>query len=70
MVRKPGVRICLVVCLLVLSFAVAGAAQVNTSTLIGTVIDPQGLPVHGAKVTATNAGNGAERTTVADDNGR
>jgi len=70
MVRKPGVRTCLVVCLLVLSFAVAGAAQVNTSTLIGTVIDPQGLPVHGAKVTATNAGNGAERTTVADDNGR
>jgi hypothetical protein len=50
-----------VVCLLVLGFRVGGAAQVNTSTLIGTVTDPQGLPVHGAKVTATNAGNGAER---------
>src|SRR5580693_1379241 len=70
MVRKPGVCACMVVGLLVLSFAVAGAAQVNTSTLIGTVVDPQGLPVHGAKVTATNAVNGAERTTVADDNGR
>jgi protocatechuate 3,4-dioxygenase beta subunit len=70
MVRKPGVCACVVVCLLVLSFGVGGAAQVNTSTLIGTVIDPQGLPVRGAKVTVTNADNGAERATLADDNGR
>ncbi len=68
--RRPGVSVCVVVCLLVLGFAVGGAAQVNTSTLIGTVTDPQGLPVRGAKVTATNTGNGAERSTVADDNGR
>ena len=59
--RRPCVCACVVVCLLVLGFRVGGAAQVNTSTLIGTVTDPQGLPVHGAKVTATNAGNGAER---------
>ena len=70
MVRRPGVCACVVVCLLALGFAMAGAAQVNTSTLIGTVRDPQGLPVHGAKVTATNAINGAERTAVADDVGR
>src|SRR5580700_2069383 len=70
MVRRPSVRACVVVCLLMLAFGVAVSAQVNTSTLVGVVTDPQGLPVHGAKVTATNAVNGAERTTVADDNGR
>jgi hypothetical protein len=70
MVRRPGVCACVVVCLLALGLAMAGAAQVNTSTLIGTVRDPQGLPVHGAKVTATNAINGAERTAVVDDVGR
>jgi hypothetical protein len=70
MVRRPGVCACVGVCLLALCFAVAVRAQVNTSTLIGTVTDPQGLPVNGAKVTATNAVNGGERTTVADDNGR
>jgi len=70
MVRRPSVRACVVVYLLMLAFGVAVSAQVNTSTLVGAVTDPQGLPVHGAKVTATNAVNGAERTTVADDNGR
>ena len=55
MVRRPSVCACVAVCLLALGFAVTGSAQVNTSTLIGTVTDPQGLPVHGAKVTATNA---------------
>ncbi len=70
MVRRPCVCACVVVCLLLLGFAVAGAAQVNTSTLIGTVTDPQGLPVHDAKVTVTNVVNAAERTAVADENGR
>src|SRR5207237_8543553 len=36
----------------------------------GTVSDPQGLPVKGAKVTMTNAGTGAQRTSVTDDGGR
>jgi hypothetical protein len=70
MVRRPGVCACVAVCLLALCFALGVAAQVNTSTLIGTVSDPQGLPVAGAKIAATNAVNGGERTTVADDNGR
>src|ERR1035438_3298427 len=70
MVRRPGVCASVVVCLLALGLAISAAAQVNTSTLIGTVTDPQGLAVHGAKVTATNAVNGAERTTLADDSGR
>jgi hypothetical protein len=54
----------------VLSCAVAGAAQVNTATLSGTVTDPQGLAVRGAKVTVTSATTRAERNIVADDNGR
>jgi hypothetical protein len=57
-------------CLLVLSSATITSAQgVNTSTLSGTVVDPQGLGVRGAKITVTNAGTGAERSTVADDSG-
>src|ERR1700736_1321702 len=70
MVRRPCVCACVVVCLVALGLAMGGGAQVNTSPLIGTVTDPQGQPVKGAKVTATNVINGAERTTVADDNGR
>jgi len=47
-----------------------GLAQVNTATLSGTVSDPQGLPVKGARVTVTNAGTGAQRISVTDDGGR
>jgi len=68
-------RRCLGVCatiffVLLLTGAVRTAAQVNTATLSGTVSDPQGLAVRGAKVTATNAATGAERTIVVDDDGR
>src|SRR5690242_18155219 len=56
--------------LLVLGCATTASAQVNTATLSGTVSDPQGLPVKGAKVTVTNTGTGAQRTSVTDDNGR
>jgi hypothetical protein len=66
-------RICvcaIILCVLVLSCAVRGAAQVNTATLSGTVTDPQGLAVRGAKVTVSNAATGAERTIAADDEGR
>ncbi len=56
--------------LLVLGCATMAPAQVNTATLSGTVSDPQGLPVKGAKVTLTNAGTGAQRTSVTDDSGR
>ena len=57
-------------CLLVLGWVAIAWAQVNTATLSGTVSDPQGLPVKGAKVTMTNAGTGAQRTSVTDDGGR
>src|SRR5258707_15555060 len=55
--------------LLVPGLASMASAQVNT-TLSGIVSDPQGLGVKGAKVTMTNAGTGAQRTSVTDDGGR
>ena len=57
-------------CMLVLGCAATTRAQVDTATLSGTVSDPQGLAVRGAKLTITNAGTGAERTVVSDDAGR
>jgi hypothetical protein len=56
--------------LLVLGCAAIASAQVNTATLSGTVTDPQGLAVKGAKVMVTNASTGAVRTAVSDDSGR
>src|SRR6266849_4432329 len=60
----------IVLCVLVLTFAVSGAAQVNTATLSGAVTDPQGLAVRGARVTVTSVTTGAERTILVDDDGR
>src|SRR5712691_11549542 len=70
MQRGMGVCRWAVVLVLVLSCVVAGAAQVNTATLSGTVTDPQGLAVRGAKVTVISATTGAERSIVADEDGR
>lgn len=66
--RIPRVSICFV-CLLFALAASVSLAQVNTATLSGTVYDPQGLALHGAKVTVTNAATGARRDTVADESG-
>src|SRR3979490_3448579 len=60
----------MLLCLMLWGWAAIASAQVNTATLSGTVSDPQGLPVKGAKVTMTNAGTGAQRTSVTDDAGR
>src|SRR6266478_1226785 len=60
--------------LLVLYALVCGgishAQGVNTATLAGTVVDPSGAAVKGAKVTVTNAATGATRTADSDDSGR
>jgi hypothetical protein len=57
--------------LLVLGGATIISAQgVNTATLSGTVLDPHNLAIKDAKVTITNAGTGAERSAVSDENGR
>jgi carboxypeptidase family protein/TonB-dependent receptor-like protein len=58
------------VCVILLGSAGMVLAQVNTATLSGTVTDPQGLGVKGAKVTVTNTATGAERSTETDDTGR
>lgn len=57
--------------LLALILATAGVslAQVNTATLSGLVMDPQGLGIKSATVTLTNKATGAARSTVCDDNG-
>ncbi len=70
MQRRQGVFAWITLWMLVLGWAGTATAQVNTATLSGTVTDPQGLGVRGAKVTITNAGTGAERTAVSDDGGR
>src|SRR5215472_8314747 len=57
--------------LLIFTGAPTVSAQgVNTATLSGTVSDPQNLTVKGAKVTLTNKGTGATRSSITDDNGR
>src|SRR6266850_7587439 len=68
-VLRP-LAVAMMLCLLVLGWAATAPAQVNTATLSGTVSDPQGLPVKGAKITMTNAGTGAQRNAVTDDGGR
>jgi Carboxypeptidase regulatory-like domain/TonB dependent receptor len=67
---RRSLGVCAILCVLVLSCAVHGAAQVNTATLSGTVTDPQGLAVRAAKVTVTNRDTGAERSIIVDDNSR
>jgi hypothetical protein len=68
--RRQSACAWVMLCTLMLGCAAVGAAQVNTATLSGTVADPQGLAVHGAKLTVTNAITGAERSMVTDENGR
>jgi hypothetical protein len=58
------------VCGLALLAANTSRAQVNTVNVSGTVLDPQGLAVTGARVTLTNAATGAQRATTSDANGR
>ena len=52
-----------------LLIALAGAvllAQQNTATILGTVVDPSGSSIAGAKVTATGEQTGFTRTAQAD----
>jgi len=58
------VTIC--VCLLLTT---SGLAQRSTGTVAGTVLDPTGAVVSGAKVTVTNMGTNVARTFVTDNSG-
>ncbi|MBI3406380.1 MAG: TonB-dependent receptor, partial [Acidobacteria bacterium] len=58
------------VCLFaLLMFALPVAAQVNTADLSGTVMDPKGLAISGAKVTVKNLATSATRESSTDDTG-
>src|SRR5271168_619842 len=68
-IRNRGVWAAACVILLFLC-ASALRAQVNTATVSGTVVDPQGLAVHGAKVTVTSPVTDAVREAITDGSGR
>jgi hypothetical protein len=57
-------------CVIVLCCPPFSRAQVNSATLSGTVVDPQGGAVRGAKVAMTNPLTAVERSTTTDDSGR
>ena len=69
MQQRHGVFTWITLCLLVLGCAGLATAQVNTGSLSGTVSDPQGLAVRGAKISVSNSGTGAVREVVSDDGG-
>lgn len=66
--RQPAFAFVLF-CVAILLGVGSAVAQVNTATLSGNVIDPQGLAVRGAKVTVTLLATGAERSVNVDDAG-
>src|ERR1044071_3615362 len=63
---KPSIARAL---LLIPLLAAAVSAQTFRGTILGTVSDPNGALVAGAKVTVKNTGTGLERTTTTDDAG-
>src|SRR3981189_117970 len=52
-----------IILVFVLLAAVSLSAQTFRGTILGTVTDPSGAVIAGAKVTAKNTGTGLERTT-------
>src|SRR5713226_10694930 len=56
-------------CVLVLGCAGIAMAQANTADLSGTVTDPSGGVIKGAKVTVTFLATGVVRTTTTDESG-
>jgi outer membrane receptor protein involved in Fe transport len=49
--------------------AASYAQSASSATIVGTVVDPQGAVVAGAKVTATNIATGVERSTNSTNSG-
>lgn len=70
MQQRHGVFAWITLCVLVLGYGAVVKAQVNTGSLSGTVLDPQGLGVRGAKVTVSDTRTGADREAASDDAGR
>ncbi|HXJ13644.1 MAG TPA: carboxypeptidase-like regulatory domain-containing protein, partial [Candidatus Limnocylindrales bacterium] len=69
MQRRQALFAFVIFCVAILLGAGLAVAQVNTATLSGNVIDPQGLAVRGAKVTVTLLATGSDRSVNADDSG-
>jgi Carboxypeptidase regulatory-like domain/TonB dependent receptor len=67
--RSPSLLAFVLLCVAIFPGVYSALAQINTATLSGTITDPQDLPVSGAKITVTNSVTGAERTSLADENG-
>src|SRR6476646_3226818 len=63
---KRNSLVCLVVLLLSISCV---WAQTGTSSIVGTVTDPQGKGVSGAKLTLTNTATNAKRTALSTNTG-
>ena len=55
--------------LLIPLLALVVSAQTFRGTILGTVTDPNGAIVPGAKVTVKNTSTGLERSTTTDDDG-
>ncbi len=55
--------------LVIVAYSISAFAQQGTSTVRGTVADPQGNVVSGASVVLTNLGTSATRTTTTSDSG-
>src|SRR5262249_31025799 len=66
--RRQVVCVWLLLVILVLAWAVNTSAQ-NTASLAGTVLDPHGQAIRGAKVTLTSRTTGAARDTTGDEVG-
>jgi hypothetical protein len=60
----------LLLCVPMLCCGGFAAAQVNTASLSGTVLDPQGRAVKNAKVTLASGASATQRAVTADDEGR
>src|ERR1041385_1636195 len=55
--------------LLIIGLAAVASAQTFRGTILGTVSDPNGALVSGAKITVKNTSTGLERSTTTDDAG-
>jgi hypothetical protein len=69
MQRRQPLFAFVIFCVAILLGVGSAVAQVNTATLSGNVIDPQGLAVRGARVTVTLIATGSERSVNLDDSG-
>ncbi|HWT89291.1 MAG TPA: TonB-dependent receptor, partial [Candidatus Angelobacter sp.] len=67
--RRQCVCAWMILVIFVLGWAGVAAAQ-NTASLSGTVVDPSGRAVAGAKLSLASSTTGAARSAVSDDTGR